>query len=217
MSLWKKRSFLTHLSIFFKEIFSSSQSLNSNNYAKHLYDVHELQLPKKTHIAMSKIATSYTNQFTAWKSLTIVFWFLHFSQCSPNQLPLNSHKFQHRTTTMAAFSSLMHLRLTRYFTQASSRLLDSWDRQSANTLSKSLSSLQMFPNTWKALVKPRLDYLIVMPAFQLFVFRLLPIKCCSKNTWVYRNWCSPKLHCWNLRRQRKATHLWSNKCTEKVV
>lgn len=140
----EKRSFLKHLSIFFKEIFPSSQPLNIHNYAKYLYDVHEQQLPKKTRIAMSKIATSYTNQFTTWKRLTIVFWFLHFSQCSPNQLPLNSHKFQHRTTTMAAFSSLMHLRLTRHFTQVPSRLLDTWDRQSANTLSS--HSLKMFPN-----------------------------------------------------------------------
>lgn len=140
----EKRSLLKQLSIFFKEIFPSSQPLNSNNYAKYLYDAHEQQLPKKTRIAMSKIATSYTNQFTTWKRLTIVFWFLHFSQCSPNQLPLNSHKFQHRTTTMAVFSSLMHLRLTRHFTQAPSRLLDTWDRQSANTLSS--HSLKMFPN-----------------------------------------------------------------------
>lgn len=43
------------------------------NYAKHLYDAHELQLPKKTHIAMTKIATSYKNQFTTQKRLTIAF------------------------------------------------------------------------------------------------------------------------------------------------
>lgn len=55
----EKRSFLKHLSNFFREIFSSSLSLNGNNYAKHLYDAHEQQLPKKTHIAMSKIATPY--------------------------------------------------------------------------------------------------------------------------------------------------------------
>lgn len=58
---------------FFREIFSSSQSLNSNNYVRHVYDAHEQQLPKKTHIAMSRTATSYTNQFTTWKRLTIIF------------------------------------------------------------------------------------------------------------------------------------------------
>lgn len=42
----EKGSFLKHPSIFFREIFASSLSLNANSYTEHSYDDHEQQMPK---------------------------------------------------------------------------------------------------------------------------------------------------------------------------